>query len=611
MRLRFWGTRGSIPSPGPDTVRYGGNTSCVELRTAGDTLLVLDAGTGLRGLGDALTNEAESAGPRRGHMLISHTHWDHIQGFPFFAPIFKPGNEWNVYAPHGFGISLRDTLAGQMQYAYFPVSLDALGANIQYHDLVEGGFSIAEDVRVAARYLNHPALTLGYRIEADGVTVVYSTDHECHSRSAGLLGKPLGSILRPDHPGDRRHHDFIAGADLLIHDTQYTADEYPTRVGWGHSTMEYVVDLAVSAGVKRLALFHHDPARSDDALDALVGAARQRVADAGSAMEVFAAAEGKEIVFPDAPAKTTKLPGDDALAAYDTQAVTVNPVLIACADADLAARLRAAAEAEGLVVLAAGDAATALELAHNARPALMMIERQLVTDDGLAFYRALRAGPHMTQLPVIMLAPEDAPPGFVQAAGITDWLVTPASQEYLRTKLRAWMLRAHARWQRAPLPVDEQKRLRALRALSLLDTPAEERFDRITRLAASRFDVPIAAITLVDADRQWFKSRVGDILAQTPRDQAFCAHAILGDRALVVGDALGDDRFADNPLVTAKMRVRFYAGQPISAPDGSYVGTLCVMDHRPRDFGAADLRALLDLAALVERELRTTPTQLP
>jgi DNA-binding response OmpR family regulator len=325
-------------------------------------------------------------------------------------------------------------------------------------------------------------------------------------------------------------------------------------------------------------------------------------------MEVFAAAEGSIIEFPPQPAKAPKPAGDNALATFDADSVIANPVLIACADPELATKLRTAAEAEGLVVIAAKEAAEALELAHSYRPTLMLIERAMVTDDGLAFYRALRAGPDMTKLPVIMLAEDDAPPGFVQAAGITDWLVMPASQEYLRTKLRAWMLRAHARWQRAPLPSDEQKRLRALRGLALLDTPPEERFDRITRLAASHFDVPLAMVTLVDADRQWFKSRHGDIAAQTPRDPAFCAHAILGSRALVIPDALGDDRFADNPLVTAKSRVRFYAGQPVTAPDGSIVGTLCVMDHRPRDFDAADLRVLVDLASMVERELHATQT---
>ena len=292
MQVRFWGTRGSIPTPGPATVRYGGNTSCVEVRTPGGALLVLDAGTGLRALGDALMSEGARA--RRGHLLIGHTHWDHIQGFPFFRPISEPGSVWDVYAPRGFGASLRDTLAGQMQYTYFPVGLDELGATIRYHDLVEGGFAI-DDVRVTARYLNHPALTLGYRLETGGISVVYSTDHECHLNSAALPGPPLSRVLRPAHTGDRRHLDFVAGADLLIHDAQYTEAEYAGHVGWGHSTIEYVVDLAIAGGVKRLALFHHDPHRDDAELDSLVGASRQRVIDAGGTLEVFAASEGQTV----------------------------------------------------------------------------------------------------------------------------------------------------------------------------------------------------------------------------------------------------------------------------------------------------------------------------
>jgi phosphoribosyl 1,2-cyclic phosphodiesterase len=165
VRVQFWGTRGSISKPGSTTVRYGGNTSCIEVRTAKDTLVVVDCGTGAHALGQKLI----SAGAKgsRGHILISHTHWDHIQGIPFFAPLFVSGNEWEIYGPQGLGQSLREALAGQMQYTYFPVTLDQLGATIRYHDLVEGSFEI-DDIKVSTYYLNHPALTLGYRMEADG-----------------------------------------------------------------------------------------------------------------------------------------------------------------------------------------------------------------------------------------------------------------------------------------------------------------------------------------------------------------------------------------------------------------------------------------------------------
>ena len=156
MQVRFWGTRGSLAKPGPRTVRYGGNTSCVEIRTAAGTRLVIDCGTGGHELGQAIMREG---GPSRGHMLISHTHWDHIQGIPFFTPFFVPGHEWDLYAPQGFSESLKDTLAGQMEYTYFPVTPEAFGATVRYNNLGEGRFVI-DDIAIQTRYLNHPALAL-------------------------------------------------------------------------------------------------------------------------------------------------------------------------------------------------------------------------------------------------------------------------------------------------------------------------------------------------------------------------------------------------------------------------------------------------------------------
>ena len=185
MRIRFWGTRGSIPKPGPATVRYGGNTSCVEVRTRSGALLLLDCGTGAHAFGQAL--QAEPAARVRGHVLISHTHWDHIQGLPFLAPLFVPGSSGTSTVRAASGRRSRETLAGQMQYTYFPVSLEQFAADVRYHDLVEGAFEI-DDVRVRAHYMNHPALTLGYRIEADGASLVYATDHEPHAPDLGAGG---------------------------------------------------------------------------------------------------------------------------------------------------------------------------------------------------------------------------------------------------------------------------------------------------------------------------------------------------------------------------------------------------------------------------------------
>jgi phosphoribosyl 1,2-cyclic phosphodiesterase len=295
MRICFWGTRGSIAKPGPTTVKYGGNTSCVEVRSAAGTLVVLDCGTGAHGLGQELLRSG--AFPLCGHILISHTHWDHIQGIPFFAPLFEAGNEWDIYAPGGVNGNLKETLTAQMQPTYFPVSLEQLSATIRYHDLIEGAFTVG-DIRIVAQRLNHPISTLGYRLEADGVSVVYATDHEPHTWNAVIVGGSAG--LRPQSldPRDRRHRAFLAGADIVIHDAQYTEAEYPAQLGWGHSPVERVVDDALAAGAKRLALFHHDPLREDNALEQIVGAARQRVVNAGSQMEVYAAAEGVQVELP-------------------------------------------------------------------------------------------------------------------------------------------------------------------------------------------------------------------------------------------------------------------------------------------------------------------------
>src|SRR5215467_4890001 len=293
MRVQFWGTRGSIAKPGPSTARYGGNTSCIEVCSSRGTLVVIDCGTGAHPLGQHLSSI--SAKGLRGHILISHTHWDHIQGIPFFAPLFVPGNRWDIYGPKGLDQSLRETLAGQMQYTYFPVTPDQFGATIHYHDLVEGTFDI-DDIKVSTHYLNHPALTLGYRLEADGVAVVYACDHEPYSRSAATGdGEITGQ--------DLRHAEFLSGADLLIHDAQYTAEEYPAKVGWGHSTVEYVVKLSKYAKVKRIALTHHDPLRDDDAIDRLLASVRARLRANASSLDVFAAAEGQVVEVAPSPEK--------------------------------------------------------------------------------------------------------------------------------------------------------------------------------------------------------------------------------------------------------------------------------------------------------------------
>jgi GAF domain-containing protein len=204
--------------------------------------------------------------------------------------------------------------------------------------------------------------------------------------------------------------------------------------------------------------------------------------------------------------------------------------------------------------------------------------------------------------PIIFIA-DRPPPAEAAAIEDADWLFRPFTLQYARTRMKAWMLRAVCRWRNAPLPADEAQRLEILRQLCLLDTPAEERFDRHTRIAASALDTPMAAVTLVDRDRQWFKSRRGFDAPETPRDQAICSHAVYHQEPVIVPDTLHDPRFADSPLVVGEPHVRFYAGIPLKVGDGAPVGTLCVMDYRPRDLSAEQVQVLTDIARLVEKEL--------
>ena len=572
-----------MAKPGPDTVRYGGNTSCVQLVSDAGTLLIIDCGTGAHGLGHHLIGKAE--GPVRGHILISHTHWDHIQGFPFFAPLFIPGNDWEVYAPHGFGQSLRETLAGQMQYTYFPVTLEALGAQIRYHDLTEGELWI-DDVRIVTRYLNHPALTLGFRIEVDGATVVYACDHEPHDQD-------LAQGDRPFEGADQAHVAFLRNADLVIHDAQYTAAEFGAKVGWGHSSIEYAVAACRAAGARRLALTHHDPLRSDDAIDRLLAGI-----DATD-IEVFGAAEGQVLELRGNPEHAP----EETSAEPDATAPLAHPgghgVLLLIPDSEATAPIESAIAADNLDLTRVTTPEDGLASYRDQRPDLVIVQGE----PGMALAQSIREldDDHAREVPIVAVIDRGEPPPDNEP--VSDWIRAPFSTQYARTRIRTMLLRVACRWQRPPVPEDEPQRLAALQRLQILDTAPEERFDRITRLASALFDAPVALVTLVDADRQWFKSRVGAGQQESSREVSFCAHAIHQPEPLVVTDALNDDRFADNPMVSGGPRVRFYAGHPLATPDGYRVGTLCVVDTRPRQPTAQQLTLLADLAALVQREL--------
>ncbi len=595
MQVRFWGTRGSIATPGGATLRYGGNTPCVEAMSDSGTTILIDAGTGAHALGKALMQQGRGA---RGHILITHTHWDHIQGLPFFAPLFVADAEWHIYGPRGIGQTLQDVLAAQMDYAYFPVALNAFVAKLHYHEVVEGGFSV-EDVWITTQYLNHPALTVGYRLEADGASMVYASDHEPHDRRAGE------GHLEAGEGAEAAHVAFIRDADLLIHDAQYTAAEFPEKIGWGHSTVEYAVDVAIAAKVKKLALFHHDPSRGDDAVDQLISTARERATAAGGDLSIVGAAEGGVIELRGAGNAIKTPPFLPSSLVKPAKSVSEELVFIAGVPASDRAILTAAAKADGIPSVSEVAIEQLKEAVRGGLPSLIFLGDAL--PDPVALCGEIRAlpGEDAKDTPIIIVANQSqVPADNGKPAGVTDWLTRPYSVQYARSRTRAWLMRSMLRWRKAPLPPDEEERLAAVHRLGLLDTDAEERFDRHARIAAAAFGAPIALVTLIDSERQWYKAHYGFDFSETSRDMGFCSHAILQNEPLVVNDALQDDRFAENPVVIGDPHVRFYAGIPLHDANGARVGAFCIVDRKPRNLSAEQMSMLKDMARLVEDELK-------
>ncbi|MBI5472099.1 MAG: MBL fold metallo-hydrolase [Ignavibacteriae bacterium] len=296
MRLKFWGTRGSIPTPGKETVRYGGNTPCIEVRLRGERLVILDAGTGIRDLGEALMAKGESV---NAHLLIGHPHWDHIQGFPFFKPAFISGNELTILGAQSKNVTLRQMISDQMNKVYFPIQLNELKAKINFHPLREGTIEIA-GAKLTSIYVNHPAFALGYRLEANGRSVVYISDNEPFDGEVARSVKNVEKVIVDKYTetkGDpnQRIFDFARGADILIHDATYTPEEYVNRVGWGHSHYLFTLKVAAEAQVKKLVLFHHDPSHSDDKIDEIVDTCKKEIKTRGYKFDCVAAAEGMEL----------------------------------------------------------------------------------------------------------------------------------------------------------------------------------------------------------------------------------------------------------------------------------------------------------------------------
>ncbi len=296
MKLKIWGCRGSIPTPGKDTVRYGGNTPCVELKLDDNNLIILDSGTGIKNLGNYLIRKGEST---RAYIMITHPHWDHIQGFPFFKPLFISGNEFTIVVSGAKTKTLEQIVADQMDRVYFPVRLSELKANIKFLQVGEEEFKVY-DATVKTIYVNHPGFTLGYRISFNNKTVVYISDNEPFDREITpyLFNWEKEVVERFEKiPGDpnKRIFEFVKGADLLIHDTTYTPEEYVEKVGWGHSHYLFTLRVAHEGGVKRLLLFHHDHTHTDSMLDQIFEHCKNELKKKKYKFNLLIAAEGMEI----------------------------------------------------------------------------------------------------------------------------------------------------------------------------------------------------------------------------------------------------------------------------------------------------------------------------
>jgi phosphoribosyl 1,2-cyclic phosphodiesterase len=310
MKVRFWGVRGSIPVPGRMTSRYGGNTSCVEVRPHGASPIIIDAGTGLRRLGKALMEDAFGDGRGEASILISHTHWDHVQGLPFFSPLYRAGNRIQIFARQR-DTHLEAVFSQQHGAPYFPVPLSAMQAEMSFHAITEGAQFELGRARITSTRLNHPWTALAYRIDADRASVVYCSDTAPFTDL--LLGTEfmvhppaLDRPLPPDVAAELARMRaavvaLAAGTDLLIYDTQFTHDEYRLRPHWGHSHPDDALAIARDARVRRLCLFHHAPLRSDDDNDAILARYRGVAAAAGDPFEVLSAYEGLELPLGDGP----------------------------------------------------------------------------------------------------------------------------------------------------------------------------------------------------------------------------------------------------------------------------------------------------------------------
>ena len=298
VSVKFWGVRGSIPTPGPATAIYGGNTTCVEVRADGE-LIILDAGTGIRPLGLQLVSEFKGQ-PLDLTVLMTHTHWDHIQGFPFFIPAYNPKNQLHILGYEGARKGLENTLSSQMESPYFPISMQQMPGNISIQELREMKFAVGR-VQVQAQFMNHPGICAGYRLDTSAGSIAFLPDNEPFQRLKAHTSAQVGPDQAEAQAYARRQDEkliaFLRDVDVLIMDSQYDATEYPQRVGWGHACVDDTVAIALSANVKKLFLFHHDPGHDDAYIARMEVHARELVAQNGGTLIVEAAREGAVCVL--------------------------------------------------------------------------------------------------------------------------------------------------------------------------------------------------------------------------------------------------------------------------------------------------------------------------
>lgn len=293
LKIKFWGVRGSIPTPGPSTVHYGGNTTCVEVRADGE-IMILDAGSGIRPLGLSLVQEFKGQ-PIRVTLMLSHTHWDHIQGFPFFIPAYNPKNQIRICGYEGAQAGLQGILSSQMESPYFPVSLRQMPGNIVFDELHDMKFNVGK-VQAEAAFTNHPGICVGYRLNTSFGSVAFLPDNEPYQRLRGATTQS-GAEIAYARKMDEKLINFIRDVEVLIIDSQYDDTEYQRHIGWGHGCLDDVVSLALIAGVKRLYLFHHDPGHDDAHVTRMVEWARNLVAMHGDPLIIEAAREGDQIII--------------------------------------------------------------------------------------------------------------------------------------------------------------------------------------------------------------------------------------------------------------------------------------------------------------------------